>query len=89
MLAHTQRSPRNRLVTVAMITSQVESPRVAGDVELSNWQEAGLLHPSLLRLAKIATIDGDLAEKTIGALSERDRKAARTAFQKVFANWVR
>lgn len=89
VLAHTMRSPRNRLVTIAMITSQIEAQRIDGDVELSEWRDAGLLHPSLLRLAKLATIDADLAEKTIGKLSDDDRKQTREAFQKIFTNWLR
>lgn len=89
VLVHTARSPRNRLVTVAMITSQIEVPRIEGDVELSDWRVAGLLHPSLLRLAKVATVDGDLTEKTIGTLSKVDHATARKAFQRVFSPWVR
>lgn len=89
VLARTARSPRNRLVTVAMITSQVEALRVEGDVELAGWREAGLLHPSLLRMAKVATIDEELVDKTIGELSRADRLAARSAFRTVFSDWVR
>ncbi|MBI5503209.1 MAG: type II toxin-antitoxin system PemK/MazF family toxin [Deltaproteobacteria bacterium] len=89
VLARTARSPRNRLVTLAMLTSQIEALRIDGDVELANWQEAGLLHPSLLRMAKIATVDEDLVEKSIGDLSKADRKAARAAFQLLFAAWLR
>ena len=43
VLARTARLPRNRLVTLAMITSQVEALRLEGDVLLSDWKEAGLL----------------------------------------------
>jgi mRNA interferase MazF len=89
VLARTTRSPRNRLVTLAMITSQIEALRIEGDVELADWRESGLLHPSLLRLAKIATVDEDLVEKSIGELSRADRKAALAAFQNVFGDWVR
>jgi mRNA interferase MazF len=88
VLARTVRSSRNRLSTLAMITSQIESLKLAGDVLLSDWQAAGLLHPSLLRLAKIATVDEDLIEKTIGSLSRPDREAARRAFRQVFSAWV-
>jgi len=88
VLARTSRSPRNVLVTLAMITSQVEALRIPGDVELDHWQEAGLLHPSLLRVAKVATVDASLVEATIGRLSESDLQAAGTAFRKVFAAWT-
>ncbi|MFN2378046.1 MAG: type II toxin-antitoxin system PemK/MazF family toxin [Candidatus Binatia bacterium] len=89
VLGGSARSPRNRLVTVAMITSQIEALRIEGDVELSKWREAGLLHPSLLRLSKVATIDAGLVDKVIGELSAADNKAARQAFQTVFAYWMR
>ena len=89
VLARTARSPRNRLITVAMITSQVEALKLDGDVLLADWKAAGLLHPSLLRLAKVVTIDEQLADKTIGRLSARDLEAARQAFHRVFATWLR
>ena len=88
VLTRTTRSPRNRLVTVTMITSQVEGLKLEGDVLLKDWKTAGLLHPSLLRLAKIATVDEQLIEKTIGRLSARDLAAGQEAFHRVFAFWV-
>jgi len=89
VLAVTSRSARYRLITIAMITSQVESLALEGDVTLSDWSRAGLLHPSLLRLAKVATLDGELVERTIGRLSPADRTSARDAFRRVFASWLR
>ena len=89
VLARTARSPRHRLATVAMITSQVEALKLDGDVLLADWKAAGLLHPSLLRLAKVATIDEQLIDKTIGRLSARDLEAVREAFRRLFATWVR
>jgi mRNA-degrading endonuclease toxin of MazEF toxin-antitoxin module len=89
VLARTARSSRNRVATLAMITSQIESLKLDGDVVLTDWKAAGLLHPSLLRLAKVATVDADLVDKTIGKLSPADREAARRAFCHVFSAWVR
>lgn len=89
VLALTVRSPRNRLATVAMITSQVEALKLLGDVLLSDWKAAGLLHPSLLRLSKIATVEEHLIDKTIGKLSPRDADAAHDALRRVFAAWMR
>ena len=89
VLAQMTRSSRYRLSTVAMITSQVEALKLDGDVLLADWQAAGLLHPSLLRLAKVATIDGELIDKVIGKLSSADLRAARAAFHQVFAIWMR
>lgn len=87
VLACARRSARSRLTAVAMITSQVESLRLHGDVLLSDWQQAGLLHPSLLRLMKVATVEDDLIEKTIGRLTPPDQSAAVVAFRQVFSSW--
>jgi len=70
-------------------TSQVEALKLDGDVLLADWKAAGLLHPSLLRLVKIATVDELLIDKTIGRLSARALQAARDAFHRVFAAWAR
>jgi mRNA interferase MazF len=88
VLARIARSPRNRLAILAMITSQVEALKLEGDVLLVDWKAAGLLHPSLLRFAKVATVDEELVEKPIGRLSARDGQTARTAFRQVFAAWL-
>jgi len=89
LLSRTARAPRYVLVTLAMITSQVEALDLRGDVLLEDWEEAGLLHPSLLRLAKVATVDEELIDKQIGRLSRADRARAVTAFRRVFADWLR
>jgi hypothetical protein len=82
------RSPRNRLAILAMITSQVESLRLEGDVLLSDWRAAGLLHPSLLRIGKIATVDEDLIDKKVGRLTPHDHAAAAAALRSVFSSWL-
>jgi mRNA interferase MazF len=89
LLAHTPRSSRYRLATVAMITSQIEALKLEGDVLLADWKAAGLLHRSLLRLAKIATVDTELIDKSVGRLSSSDTRAARVAFKRVFSDWLR
>lgn len=88
LLGLTARGRRYQLATVAMITSQVEGIRLPGDVVLAGWEKAGLLHPSLLRMAKIATIDGTLIEKPIGRLTGEDLRAARGAFRSRFSSWI-
>ncbi len=88
LLAEATRSPNNRLVTVAMITSQIEALRLEGDVLIDAWQDAGLLHPSLLRLAKVATVDTELIDRRIGHLAKRDLASAKAAFRRVFAAWT-
>lgn len=88
VLAETARSPSYRLAPVAMSTSQLEALKLNGDALLADWKAAGLLHPSLLRLAKVATIDAELIDKVIGRLLAIDRKEARAAFRRALATWL-
>ena len=71
-----------------MITSQTEVFKLEGDVLLEDWKDANLLHPSLRRLGKVATVDEELIDKTLGRLSRADLESARRAFRRVLAIWV-
>lgn len=65
-------------VLAAMITSnrrRWEAPGI-GDVRLSDWQEGGLLHPSVLRTAKLRDLEKFLLEGPIGRLTEKDQAIA-------------
>ncbi len=76
------------VVTIAMITSKMEGLRFPGDCKIGDWESAGLLHPSLVRLAKMATIDADLVDKSLGQLGAADIKGIKLAFQKQFKVWL-
>jgi mRNA interferase MazF len=69
---------------VAMITSQLTGFAFPGDTHLTKWHEAGLPKPSLVRLAKIVTIEKPLIRKELGSLHAADRKAIREEFKHVF-----
>jgi mRNA interferase MazF len=75
------------LVIVSMITSQVESTRLVGDCTLSRWDEAGLLHPSKARLAKVVSLEQRMVVKKLGVLAQVDRKGVRRELRKVLAAW--
>lgn len=60
------------LLWVLMITS-AENRRWSEDIEVSDLTAAGLPAPSVVRCAKIATIEARDAER-IGRLPRRDRK---------------
>lgn len=62
------------LVWLAMITS-ADNRRWAGDVVVGDLAAAGLPAPSVIRTAKIATIDASRIIRRIGALSSNDVKA--------------
>ena len=89
LLLHTTKySPHVQLITLAMITSKTEGGRLSGDVPVLNWSGAGLLHPSLVRLAKIATVELDLVQKTLGVLTKADLTAVRDAFCTLYKFWL-
>ncbi len=69
-----------RLVWVLMITSARHAPWPQ-DVPITDLAAAGLSHPSLIRTAKIATIDLRFVTP-IGHLSAPDRNAAATRLKR-------
>jgi mRNA interferase MazF len=76
------------LMTVAMITSQIELPEIEGDYEMKNWNQSGLLHPSRLRLAKIATLEESLVVSKLGSLQKADHQTVSKLFKKLFNYWL-
>ena len=76
------------LVTIAMITSKIDGLALAGDVPLEQWRATSLLHPSIVRLSKIATVDYRLVEKRLGKLHDSDRRQIRKAFAELFQSWM-
>ncbi|MBI2345362.1 MAG: type II toxin-antitoxin system PemK/MazF family toxin [Deltaproteobacteria bacterium] len=81
-------APHVQLITLAMITSKIEGARLSGDVLIRGWSDAGLLHPSLVRLGKIATVESDLVQKTLGSLVAEDVMAVRAAFRALYQFWL-
>ncbi|MEW6481585.1 MAG: type II toxin-antitoxin system PemK/MazF family toxin [bacterium] len=57
-------------IIVARITSQIT--QTAFDVLLIDWQKAGLLLPSIVRMHKIATIEKRFIERKLGNLTHND-----------------
>jgi mRNA interferase MazF len=87
VLRQTRVTAKSSLVTIAMITSKVEGLELEGDYLLEDWVEAKLLHPSLVRLSKIATVDSELVEKKIGMLTLEDRKKVSKLFKVFFSSF--
>ncbi len=69
-------------VLVARVTSQ--APRSSYDVQLSDWQQGGLLLPSVVRVDKLATIDRRLITRTLGALTQADWALVRARIQSLW-----
>ena len=47
------------------------------DIALLDWQEAGLLRPSVARLDRLVTAERTVFLRRLGVLSKRDRGAVR------------
>jgi mRNA interferase MazF len=62
-------------VLVARITSRAAATRF--DVELGDWQQAGLLLQSTVRLHKLATVEKRLVKRKLGTLSAEEWQRIR------------
>lgn len=71
-------------VVVAMISSgaRLTSPRL-GDVVLRDWQRAGLLRPSVVRVGRLQVIEQRLLSAKRGALESADLAAVDQALRDV------
>ena len=74
------------LFVIAMMTSQIDLPQIEGDFELKDWKNSGLLHPTRVRLAKIATLEESLIIKKLGTLHKTDAKQFRKEFAGLFTD---
>lgn len=84
ILQHIRHSPKVHWFVITMITSRVEGTRLPGDVLLHDWKTAGLLHPSLVRLGKVATVEQELVKKALGSLTKPDLEAVRKAWKSLY-----
>jgi mRNA interferase MazF len=73
---------------VAMVTSQLDGVVFPGDTRFSKWREAGLPKPSMVRLAKVVTVERSLIRKKLGTVHASDKSAIRRQFRKVLAGLV-
>ena len=69
------------LVWLAMVTSATNR-RWDSDVTVSDLTMTGLPAPSLVRPAKIATVDGERILRKLGKLPARDARAVATQLKK-------
>lgn len=70
---------------VAMITSRgsrISAPGF-GDVVLQDWQQEGLLRPSVLRTGRLLARTADLLSESRGRLSDRDQVTVNSALRDV------
>ncbi len=69
-------------VVVARITSQ--APRDEFDVELAQWQQAGLPVRSVARVHKLLTVEKTLIQRRLGALTSSDWAQVRAALKQLW-----
>ena len=57
------------------------------DVLITNWQGAGLLAPSVVRLHKLATLEKVLVRNRLGNLQPADRQQISAVMRQTYGNW--
>ena len=67
-----------------MITSQLAGISFAHDHVLVDYAKAGLPKPSLVRVAKLVTVEQSVLLRKLGALSLADRAKVRENVQALF-----
>ena len=72
-------------VLLAKITTQAHPSQ--HDMALADWQGAGLIAPSFLRLHKMATLEKRLVDRVLGHLQPQDRNQVAQSLGAMFANW--
>jgi mRNA interferase MazF len=68
---------RRRHLIISMMTSQVDGLAFPHDCGIVDLKSAGLPKPTLVRLAKMVTIDESILQKRLGLLGEPDRVRIR------------
>ncbi len=69
-------------IIIMAVTSQMQSADYFGDMTISQWQQAGLLKPSVIKPI-FTTVEKGLVLKKLGSMSDNDRKALKRAIQTI------
>ena len=69
-------------IMVARVTSQ--AVKTSFDLEIKDWQGAGLLLPSIVRIHKVATLGKNMVERKLGKLREEDWRQVREMIRKLW-----
>ena len=72
----------DRDLLLCRITSEFARDDV--DIPLTHWKDNGLLLPSTVRVAKMASLEKNLVAKKLGRLGSPDRRKIRSALKKLF-----
>lgn len=69
-------------IILMAVTSQIRSIGYFGDVTVSQWQQAGLLKPSVIKPIFV-TVEKGLILKKLGRISAKDRSVLQEAIQTI------
>ncbi len=69
-------------LVVSRITSQML--QTAFDIEITEWQQAGLMRPSVVRLHKVNTVEKSLINRQLGTLQPNDWQQVRQSIQQLW-----
>ena len=69
-------------IILMAVTSQMQSADYFGDMTISQWQQAGLLKPSVIKPI-FTTVEKGLVLKKLGSMSDNDRKELKKAIQTI------
>jgi mRNA interferase MazF len=72
-------------LVVARVTTQAISAH--HDVSITDWQGAGLLAPSSVRLHKLATLEKLLIRRVLGSLQQGDRNQVSAKLKQAYGTW--
>jgi mRNA interferase MazF len=70
---------------LARVTTQQHATTY--DVPITEWQAAGLLAPSVVRLHKLATLEKVLLRHVIGTLQPVDRDQVSVVMRRSYGSW--
>ena len=87
ILAATKPEGLNEHYVIAMMTSRLRGLSFVSDVVLQEWKDTGLPKPTLVRLAKVVTIERKLIRRKIGRLRASDQKAVKESFRSLFSSF--
>lgn len=71
---------------IARITSKTTQSEY--DIELIEWEKAGLSLPSFVRIHKIISIEKDLAKLKLGTVQPKDKETVQVEFKKLISSFI-
>jgi mRNA interferase MazF len=72
-------------LVVARVTTRIHS--TPQDVEITDWQAAGLLALSYVRLHKLATLEKNLVRRHLGHLTPGDQQKVSDVMHQTYGTW--